>query len=124
MLRLVPVLAAAAAFAAASAAQAATPVTIKGDTGPGFKIEVESVAGKDVKSLKAGTYKLVVQDKASIHNFHLIGPGLNKVVTTVPFLGNWTPVTAPADPKVVLSQPNPAVACPLLLVCVAKAFAK
>jgi len=90
MLRLVPVLAAAAAFAAASAAQAATPVTIKGDTGPGFKIEVESVAGKDVKSLKAGTYKLVVQDKASIHNFHLIGPGLNKVVTTVPFVGTKT----------------------------------
>jgi plastocyanin len=57
--------------------------------GPGFTIEVKQ-GGKDVKSLKAGTYKLVVQDKASIHDFHLIGPGLSKVVTSVPFTGTKT----------------------------------
>jgi len=80
--------AAAASLAFAAAAQASTPV-LKGEVGPGFTIEVKQ-AGKDVKSLKAGTYKLVVQDKASIHNFHLIGPGLNKVVTSVPFIGTKT----------------------------------
>jgi plastocyanin len=33
---------------------------------------------------------LVVNDKSSIHNFHIKGPGLNKVVTTVPFVGTKT----------------------------------
>jgi plastocyanin len=80
--------AATASLALAAAAQASTP-TLKGEVGPGFTIEVTQ-GGKDVKSLKAGTYKLVVQDKASIHNFHLIGPGLNMKVTSVPFVGTKT----------------------------------
>jgi|SRR5262249_2118708 len=33
---------------------------------------------KKVSSLKAGKYTIVVQDKASDHNFHLSGPGVNK----------------------------------------------
>ncbi len=88
MTRIALVLAAAAAFAFAATAQASTP-TLKGVTGPGFSIEVK-MGGKDVKSLKAGTYKLVVQDKAAIHNFHLIGPGVSKVVTSIPFVGTKT----------------------------------
>jgi plastocyanin len=61
-----------------------------GEVGPGFKIEVEK-AGKDLKTVKAGTYKIKVEDKSSIHNFHLIGPGLNKK-TSVSFTGDkaWT----------------------------------
>ena len=31
-----------------------------------------------------------VQDKGTIHDFHLIGPGVNKVVTSVPFTGTKT----------------------------------
>jgi plastocyanin len=62
---------------------------LSGEVGPGFTIEVTS-GGKDVKTLKAGTYTLTVEDKASIHDFHLIGPGLNKVVTSVPFVGKKT----------------------------------
>jgi plastocyanin len=46
--------------------------------------------GKAVKTLKHGTYKLVVHDKAPIHNFHIFGPGLNKKVTSVPFVGTKT----------------------------------
>ena len=88
MIRIALAAAAAASLAFAAAAQASTPV-LKGEVGPGFTIEVKQ-GGKDVKFLKAGTYKLVVQDKASIHNFHLIGPGLNKVVTSVPFIGTKT----------------------------------
>ena len=68
-------------------AQAATPLLV-GESGPGFKIEVER-AGKDVKTLKAGTYRLKVEDKSAIHNFHLLGPGVNKK-TSVSFKGQTT----------------------------------
>jgi plastocyanin len=63
---------------------------LEGVVGPGFKIEVER-NDKDVKTLKAGTYKIKVEDKATIHNFHLIGPGVNKK-TGVSFKGvqTWT----------------------------------
>jgi len=37
--------------------------------------------GKKVTALKAGTYTITVQDKASDHNFHLTGPGLNKTTS-------------------------------------------
>ncbi|MCW2977748.1 MAG: hypothetical protein JWM06_3029 [Actinomycetia bacterium] len=50
---------------------------LTGEVGPGYAIEVK-LAGKDLKTIKAGTYTLKVQDKSAVHNFHLIGPGLNK----------------------------------------------
>ena len=71
------VLAAIAALVAVASARAATPKLV-GETGPGFTVEVKTSAGKDVKSLKAGTYVIKVEDKSSIHNFHLFGPGVNK----------------------------------------------
>jgi plastocyanin len=80
-------LAAVGALAAASIGSSMTPKLV-GTSGPGFTIEV-TMGGKDVKTLKAGTYTLVVHDKSSIHNFHLIGPGLSKK-TTVPFTGSQT----------------------------------
>jgi len=43
-----------------------------------FKIELKTAAGKRVKTLRAGTYVIKVEDHASIHNFHLRGPGVNK----------------------------------------------
>jgi plastocyanin len=61
---------------------------LKGEVGPGFKIEVEK-AGRDLKTIKAGKYKIKVEDKSTIHNFHLIGPGLNKK-TSVAFQGQTT----------------------------------
>ena len=65
-------------------------VKLTGETGPGFEIDVEK-GGKDLKTIKAGTYKIKVEDKSSIHNFHLFGPGLNKK-TSVSFVGDktWT----------------------------------
>ena len=82
-------LAAIAALVAVASAHAATPRLV-GETGPGFTVEVKS-AGKDVKSLKAGTYVIKVEDKSSIHNFHLFGPGVNKT-TSVDGTGEktWT----------------------------------
>jgi plastocyanin len=68
-------------------AYAKTPM-LNGEVGPGFSIEVKK-AGKDLKTIKAGTYRIKVEDKASIHNFHLFGPGLNKK-TGVPFKGETT----------------------------------
>jgi plastocyanin len=45
--------------------------------GPGFTMSL-TLNGKRVKSLKAGTYTIVVRDLSAVHNFHLTGPGLNK----------------------------------------------
>jgi plastocyanin len=70
--------------APALAAPAATPLT--GRVGPGFTITLAK-AGKKVASLKAGSYTITVTDKSSIHNFHLLGPGANKQITSVPFQG-------------------------------------
>jgi plastocyanin len=67
---------------------AATTGKLEGVVGPGYKIEVER-NDKDVKTLKAGTYKIKVEDKATIHNFHLMGPGVNKK-TGVAFKGDQT----------------------------------
>ena len=63
--------------------------TLEGETGPGFEIEVKQ-NGEDAESVKAGTYTLKVEDKSDAHNFHLIGPGVDKVVTDVGFVGDKT----------------------------------
>jgi plastocyanin len=75
--------------AAAVSAVSSTPATkiLRGSVGPSFTISVKTPAGKVVKTTKAGTYRLIVQDKSAIHDFHLTGPGINKVITTVPFTG-------------------------------------
>lgn len=65
---------------------ASTPKTVQGSVGPGFTIGVE-LGGKRVTALKPGTYRFVISDKSSIHDFHLIGPGLNRTITTVDFTG-------------------------------------
>ena len=66
-------------------AEASTPKLI-GTVGPGFTITLANKAGK-VKTLKHGSYVITVKDKSAIHNFHIFGPGVAKVVTTVPFVG-------------------------------------
>ena len=76
------VLAACGALVVALPAVAATP-TLKGTDGPGYTITLSP------KPRHAGTYKLVVQDKAANHNFHLFGPGVN-VLTSVPAKGTKT----------------------------------
>jgi len=49
------------------------------------------MAGKKVQTLKAGTYKLVIDDRAPVHAFSLDGPnGFAKDFTTVPFVGTKT----------------------------------
>jgi plastocyanin len=69
-------------LATATVSNAATAKSsgLVGETGPGYTIEVK-LNGKDLKTIKAGTYKLKVEDKSSIHNFHLKGPGVNKLTS-------------------------------------------
>jgi plastocyanin len=61
---------------------------LAGSVGPGFTISLRS-AGKLVGTLKAGLYAITVRDRAAIHNFHLIGPGVNRR-TSVPGVGTTT----------------------------------
>ena len=80
---------AAAAVIAAGSASAATPTltgTLSGDSA--FKIGLLS-KGKAVKTLKAGKYKIVGNDQAKTHNYHLKGPGVNKA-TSVSGKGKFT----------------------------------
>ena len=61
---------------------------LHGTIGPGFTISLKDAHGKAVKTLKHGKYRLTVQDKSSIHNFTLNGPGIkNKMVTGTSFVG-------------------------------------
>jgi hypothetical protein len=59
--------------------------------GPGFTISLRTAAGAPVKRLRHGRYRIVVRDRAAVHNFHLVGPGVNRS-TKVPFVGTstWT----------------------------------
>jgi hypothetical protein len=67
----------------------AAPKTLAGTVGPDFKISLK-LSGAPVTKLKAGQYRLAVSDRSSIHDFHLTGPGVNKVVTSVPYVGTKT----------------------------------
>jgi plastocyanin len=82
--KLIPALAAlgaTVALAVGGVAQAAPAAkTIARTVGPGFTITVAK------KSVKAGKYTFVIQDKSSAHNWHITGPGVNKS-TTVSFVG-------------------------------------
>jgi plastocyanin len=46
--------------------------TLNGSVGPGFVISLNGTDG-----LTAGSYKLVVNDQSTAHNFHLTGPGVD-----------------------------------------------
>ena len=62
---------------------------LTGAVGPGFTITLKRGTAR-VSVLKAGFYNLTVADKSSIHNFEIEGPGLDRAVTTVGFVGTKT----------------------------------
>jgi plastocyanin len=62
---------------------------LTGTVGPGFTITLKR-NGVRVTKLKPGRYTFVIRDRANLHNFHLRGPGLNKVLTGVGFVGTKT----------------------------------
>jgi plastocyanin len=66
-----------------------TPKKLVLTSGPGYAITLKTTAGKAVKSLKLGTYTVVVRDRSNFHNAHIVAPGFNRS-TTVPFVGTKT----------------------------------
>ena len=70
---------------ASSAFGAVSTNTLTGTVGPGYTITMNK------KSVKAGTFVIAIHDLASIHDFHLTGPGVDKK-TSVPGTGTtkWT----------------------------------
>lgn len=56
-----------------------------------YAITLKTPAGKLVKTIKAGTYTLVIHDDSTIHNYELDGPhGKSWTFTSVPFAGTKT----------------------------------
>ena len=79
-----------AALALAAPIGATSSVTkLTGTVGPGFTITLKKGTAT-VKTLKPGSYRITVKDKSNMHNFHLKGPGVNKVITSTPFQGTKT----------------------------------
>jgi plastocyanin len=75
------------ALAANPSSAAPAAKTVQASVGPGFTINV-AASGRTVTKLKKGVrYRLVVNDGSSIHDFHLVGPGLNRILTSVDFTG-------------------------------------
>lgn len=91
----IPLVALAAAgvlVAAVGGTQAAASVKAKklyGRSGPGYVIKLTDYDFVPIKHLKPGLYTFVIQDRATNHDFHLVGPGVNKT-TTVRYLGTKT----------------------------------
>ena len=92
------------AIAAACAAAAASVVALAGPAGAASHPTLIGVVGKNdaytitlrsngrmAKTLKAGTYTLVVHDDSQLHNYELDGPhGKSWTFTKVPFVGTKT----------------------------------
>jgi plastocyanin len=69
----------------------APPRRLVATVGPAATISVANAAGTRVRTVAAGTYRVTVRDRSARHNFHLIGPGVNRR-TGVAFRGTvtWT----------------------------------
>jgi plastocyanin len=62
-----------------AAARADNPVLVASvGVGDGFNISLTDASGTRVTHLDAGTYTIQVHDESEIHDFHLLGPGVNK----------------------------------------------
>ena len=87
---LVPLVAVSALIATAASGQRTAAPRLNGTVGPDYTITLKQNS-KVVKTLKAGSYKLVIADKAQTHAFSLDGPhGYAKYFTKVPFVGTKT----------------------------------
>lgn len=54
------------------------PTRLVATVGPRSTISLRSASGSVLRSLKAGAYAIVVRDRTRAHNFHLVGPGVNR----------------------------------------------
>ncbi len=98
---------AALALAAAPALQAAPAiVTLQATVGPGFTITLTK-GGKAVTKLKAGTYRIVVRDRSSIHNFRLTGPRVNRKTSVSKLVTATWKVTLSRGIYTFICDPHP-----------------
>ncbi len=67
-------------FLLPSGSAAANP-TLEAIVGPGFNITLKDSNGVNVTHLDPGTYDIHVVDAATVHNFHLSGPGVNEATS-------------------------------------------
>jgi plastocyanin len=84
---------AAALLAVAAAAHTTASKKLTGVVGKNdaYKITLKDSSGKLVKTLKAGTYTIVVHDDSAMHNYELDGPkGKSWDFTSVSFTGTKT----------------------------------
>jgi plastocyanin len=68
---------------------ATTPKKLVLTSGPGYSITLRTQTGNAVRSLKLGTYRVVVRDRSSVHDAHIVAPGFDRS-TTVAFVGTKT----------------------------------
>jgi hypothetical protein len=54
------------------------PVKLLATVGPKATISLRSATGAALKTLKAGSYTITVRDRTKVHNFHLVGKGVNR----------------------------------------------
>ena len=77
------------ALLATASASSMAPPRLVGTVGPGYTISLKH-NGKVFKTLKHGQYTFAISDKASIHDFQIEGPGVDRAITTVSFQGTKT----------------------------------
>jgi plastocyanin len=46
--------------------------------GPQNTISLRNAAGRVIKTVKSGAYSITVRDRSKLHNFHLVGKGVNR----------------------------------------------
>lgn len=85
------------ALGAAGGARADNPI-LTGNVGANdaFTISLAGPTGAPVQHLDPGTYTLLVHDGSTLHNFHLVGPGVD-VSTPVEQAGDFTFTVTLAD---------------------------
>jgi hypothetical protein len=59
-------------------APAPKPPKLLATVGPKATISLRNAAGRAIRTLKRGTYSIVVRDRTKAHNFHLVGKGVNR----------------------------------------------
>ena len=73
---------AAAGVLSAAPAVADTPQPLRAHTGPGFEIGLVDATGANVKAIDTpGTYTFTVDDLSELHDFHLVGPNVDKTTS-------------------------------------------
>ena len=67
----------------------ATVPRLLATVGPKSTISLRSASGAVLRTVKPGTYAIVVRDRTKAHNFHLVGPGVNRK-SGIAFVGTTT----------------------------------